>query len=56
MIRTPQQEFLARHVAEVLAGRATPARDATGAPVPLTDDDRAALREIEARAGLRAGE
>ena len=56
MIRTPQQEFLARHVAEVLAGKATPTRDATGAPVPLTDEDRATLREIEARAGLRAGE
>ena len=51
-IRTPQQEQLAETIAAALLGQ-TPA-PAEDAPLSLTDDDRAMLRQIEADAGLRS--
>jgi hypothetical protein len=52
MIRTPQQGLLARHIADELAGTARPTRDADGKALPLTDADRALLRDLERKAGL----
>lgn len=51
MTRTSQQELLARHIADELAGRARPTRDADGKALPLTDADRALLRDLERKAG-----